>query len=273
MAKLAVERVRASKRTGSAIGQVYAWGMVGSILGTFLTGFFLINVVGTKGVILLIATVLALSATLIGSIWHAAWAGIPLGLCVIAFVPSIPGFATAMPKVAAMLNDRGLTWGIREQEGNAELDDYGIAYVDESDYYFIKVTNRPVALGQKRTIVLDNLEHGYFTLGHPEQLDYPYEHIYALVADRVARAKGKAMGKKARRAEPEDPSSAAVPTPSPATSSTSTPAPSPTSPRSIRRSPPRQQGAGPGPGQERRGHHDHPGRRPRLREPEPDQEI
>ena len=58
------------------------------------------------------------------------------------------------------------------------------------------MTNRPVALGQKRTIVLDNLEHGYFTLGHPEQLDYPYEHIYALVADRVARAKGKAMGKK-----------------------------------------------------------------------------
>ena len=27
------------KRTGTAIGQVYAWGMVGSILGTFLTGF------------------------------------------------------------------------------------------------------------------------------------------------------------------------------------------------------------------------------------------
>ena len=126
VAKLAVERVRASKRTGSAIGQVYAWGMVGSILGTFLTGFFLINVVGTKGVILLIATTLALSATLIGSIWHAAWAGIPLGLCVIAFVPSIPGFSTAAPKMAAMLNDRGLTWGIREEAGNPATDEDGI---------------------------------------------------------------------------------------------------------------------------------------------------
>src|SRR5262249_53735486 len=38
LAKLAVERLRQSKRTGTAIGQVYAWGMVGSILGTFLTG-------------------------------------------------------------------------------------------------------------------------------------------------------------------------------------------------------------------------------------------
>jgi MFS family permease len=192
VAKLAVDRVRASKRTGQAIGQVYAWGMVGSILGTFLTGFFLINTVGTKGVILLIACVLALSATLIGSIWHAAWAGIPLGLCVIAFVPSIPGFSKNFPKLASM----GLSWGIREEQGNPGVDDYGLAWVDESDYYYIKVTNKPVALGQKRTIVLDNLEHGYFTLGHPEQLDYPYEYIYALVADRAARAKGKKEGVK-----------------------------------------------------------------------------
>jgi hypothetical protein len=195
VAKLAVDRVRASKRTGTAIGQVYAWGMVGSILGTFLTGFFLINYVGTKGVILLIATMLALAATMIGSIWHAAWAGIPLGLCVIAFAPNIPGFDKALPPVAKMLNTQGLSWGIREPKGDPNIDDYGIAYVDESDYYYIKVNNSPVALGQKRTIVLDALEHGYFTLGHPEQIDYQYEYVYALVADRVARARGKAQGK------------------------------------------------------------------------------
>ena len=59
-------------------GQVYAWGMVGSILGTFLTGFFLIDILGTKGVILLLGTVLAFGATMLGSIWHAVWAGIPL---------------------------------------------------------------------------------------------------------------------------------------------------------------------------------------------------
>ena len=40
--------------------------------------------------------------------------------------------------------------------------------------------------------MLDNLIHGYFILDHPERLDYDYEHIYALVAHRVAQAKAKA---------------------------------------------------------------------------------
>ena len=39
--------------------------------------------------------------------------------------------------------------------------------------------------------MLDNLIHGYFILGHPERLDYDYEHIYALVAYRAAKAGGK----------------------------------------------------------------------------------
>ena len=39
--------------------------------------------------------------------------------------------------------------------------------------------------------MLDNLIHGYFMLGHPERLDYDYEHIYALVAYRAAKASGK----------------------------------------------------------------------------------
>ncbi len=105
MAKLAIDRVRSTNRTGGAIGAVYAWGMVGSILGTFLTGFLLIDVLGAKGVLLLIATVLALAATVIGTTWHAVWAGIPLGLCIITFVP--------LP----LLRTQGEKWGIREPRG------------------------------------------------------------------------------------------------------------------------------------------------------------
>ncbi len=183
-AKLAVERVRRTNRTGAAIGQVYAWGMVGSIVGTFLTGFVLIDWLGTKGVLLVLGTGLAFAATFLGSISHAAWAGIPLGLCVIAFVPT-PWFV-----------EQGKKWGIREERGNPATTDEAIAYADESNYYYIKVTNEPDAEGQKRTLVLDNLIHGYFILGHPERLDYEYEHIYALVAHRAAQAK-KAADKKA----------------------------------------------------------------------------
>ena len=183
VAKLAVERLRKSKKTGQAIGQVYAWGMVGSILGTFLTGFFFIDYLGTKGVLLALGTSLAFSATALGSVWHAAWAGIPLGLCVIALVP-IPWF-----------EQQGLRWGIREERGNPETAEDGNAWIDESNYYFIKVTNEPVDIGKKRTLVLDNLIHGYFILEHPERLDYDYEHIYGLVAHRVALAKAKAADK------------------------------------------------------------------------------
>jgi MFS family permease len=182
--KLAVERLRQSKRTGQAIGQVYAWGMVGSILGTFLTGFVFIDVLGTKGVLLLLATGLAFAATWLGTVWHAAWAGIPLGLCVIAFLP-LPYFTNLAEN-----------WGIREEKGDPNTTEDAIAYVDESDYYYIKVTNEPDAEGQKRTLVLDNLIHGYFILGHPERLDYDYEHIYGLVAHRSAATRARAAGVK-----------------------------------------------------------------------------
>ena len=181
LAKLAIDRVKRTKRTGGAIGVVYAWGMVGSILGTFLTGFFLIDVLGTKGVLLLLATVLALAATIIGTTAHAIWAGIPLGLCIISFVP------------ITMLQNQGEKWGIREPAGDPATDGQdAVAWIDESNYYYIKVENNKDAEGKKRTLVLDNLIHGYFILDHPERLDYDYEHIYALVADRVAKAKAKA---------------------------------------------------------------------------------
>jgi hypothetical protein len=185
VAKLAVDRMRQSKRTGAAIGNVYAWGMVGSILGTFLTGFVLIDVLGTKGLILVLATLLALSATFLGTVWHALWAGIPLGLCVIAFAP------------APWLQKQGLAWGIREEKGDPTTTQNAIAHIDESNYYYIKVSNEPDAEGEKRILVLDNLIHGYFILGHPERLDYDYEHIYAYVTHRIMMDKAKAQHKTA----------------------------------------------------------------------------
>ena len=180
VAKLAVDRLKRFGRTGAAIGEVYAWGMVGSILGTFLTGFVLIDVVGTKGVLLVLAAVLALAATILGTVWHAVWAGIPLGLCVIAFLP------------ADWTEKIGQEWSIREATGDPAIKTDGLAWVDESNYYYIKVDNEPDEEGNLlRTLVLDNLIHGYFILGHPERLDYDYEHIYALVAFRAAKAGGK----------------------------------------------------------------------------------
>jgi hypothetical protein len=92
-----------------------------------------------------------------------------------------------------MFQKMGEDWGIREERGDPTSDEEGYAWIDESKYYFIKVTNEPELDTdlQRRTLVLDNLIHGYFVLGHPERLDYDYEHIYALVAYRAAKGSRK----------------------------------------------------------------------------------
>ena len=37
-----------ARRIGMTMGNIYAWGALGSILGTFATGYFLVNVMGTR---------------------------------------------------------------------------------------------------------------------------------------------------------------------------------------------------------------------------------
>ena len=182
--------MRQSKRTGTAIGQVYAWGMVGSILGTFLTGFVLIDLLGTKGLLLVLAHVLALAATMLGSVWHAAWAGIPLGLCVHRL--------RARPLVRETGRSTGASARRRATPTPPRTRSPGSMRATTTSS---RSSNEPDADGQKRTLVLDNLIHGYFILGHPERLDYDYEHIYALVAHRVAAGQGQ--GRRASRSRPQ----------------------------------------------------------------------
>ncbi|MCY3020332.1 MAG: fused MFS/spermidine synthase [Planctomycetota bacterium] len=57
-AKMALEH---SLRAGATLGSFYAWGVVGSLLGTFLTGFLLVQLLGCQGVMLAVVTTLALT--------------------------------------------------------------------------------------------------------------------------------------------------------------------------------------------------------------------
>lgn len=182
LAKIAIDRASASGRIGQSIGIVYAWGMVGSILGTFLTGFYLIDIFGTKLMLLLLSVVMGICSVVIGKIWHCLFAGIPVGLCIIAMVPT------------EKFKQQSLDLGLREPVGTPDDWDNLLAWIDESQYYYIKVNNEPELDSVKRTIVLDNLIHGYFILNHPEHIEYDYEYIYAQVSQRVAEAKAKAAG-------------------------------------------------------------------------------
>ena len=64
VASIALDR---SEYTGSTVGNVYAWGAFGSIVGTFLTGFWLIDVFGTRMIIGGTAALLALLGVAVSS--------------------------------------------------------------------------------------------------------------------------------------------------------------------------------------------------------------
>ena len=54
------------RRTGRTIGTIYAWGSIGSIVGTFVAGFFLVSWMGTERAIVLISGILAVVGVLYG---------------------------------------------------------------------------------------------------------------------------------------------------------------------------------------------------------------
>src|SRR5271170_3048366 len=64
VAKMAVEQ---SRKAGSAIGDVYFWGAIGSIVGTYICGFILMNLAANSVIVTVVAAALALvAAALIG---------------------------------------------------------------------------------------------------------------------------------------------------------------------------------------------------------------
>ena len=50
------------EKTGNVVGKIYAFSTLGSILGTFATGFYLISWMGTRSILLAMGIILVLSA-------------------------------------------------------------------------------------------------------------------------------------------------------------------------------------------------------------------
>ena len=67
-----------STQTGRTVGSVYSWGAVGGIVGTFLTGYFLIAEMGTVAVLLSVSGILLAMALLFGarSLLPFLWIGV-----------------------------------------------------------------------------------------------------------------------------------------------------------------------------------------------------
>jgi spermidine synthase len=154
-------------RAGHTVGKIYACSALGSIVGTFATGFFLIAWFGTRAIILGVGVVLVVLAVACGDLWRPAWRPAAIGVLL----------ALAMFGLSAS----GLL--------------AGPCNVAESSYYCIQYRDGEYGGHPVRQLILDHLIHSHSDLHDPTYLAYDYERVYAAVtADVAARRQARGDG-------------------------------------------------------------------------------
>jgi len=175
-AKMALEE---STTLGRTIGSVYAWGAVGSIFGTFTSGFWLIAALGVQGVVLVLGLALALAGLALGPLrWiHLLWVLAVVGLLVTGRSATAAGMAIKL--------------GLRD-------DLAGCRFARDSHYQLIKVYDKKVldpdvkgGVRTLRVLALDYLIHGYVDPGDPTYLHYDYEKVYRALAREAFKGRKK----------------------------------------------------------------------------------
>jgi tetratricopeptide (TPR) repeat protein/MFS family permease len=169
VAKMALDRGLA---TGRTVGNIYAWGAVGSIAGTFLAGFFLIAAFGTIAIIWTVGGAMLLMAVLY---WARFWV---FYVWAVAFVTLVT-FGTAP---AAWAERIGSTVALRSEPDSNTL------YEAETQYCYVAVqrlSERP----DTRAFVQDKLRHSEITIGNVPDLQYFYTKIYAGLTHGLSKGK------------------------------------------------------------------------------------
>jgi spermidine synthase len=144
-------------KTGNIVGKIYAFSTLGSILGTFATGFFLISWMGTRHILFSMGAILMVSGVVSGGFFvrKKIFVAVVVGL----FIP--------------------LLWGFYGHAFKPPLDS-STYFFKESDYYTIKLkkkdeTTKGLTL---EALVLDHLIHSYTALDDPFHLEYEYIRVY-----------------------------------------------------------------------------------------------
>jgi spermidine synthase len=137
-------------RTGSIVGRIYAVSTAGSIVGTFVTGFYLIEALGTRQIVWVVAIFLIVIGLVIGQFWRT------------------PVRAAAVVLVLSILT---LFYTNREA--------YAAPCVQESSYYCIRISQATIDGRQVKSLVLDHLVHSYVDLEDPKFIGYGYERVYS----------------------------------------------------------------------------------------------
>lgn len=163
----------ARRDIGATVGSLYSAGAAGSILGTFLTGYFLIDWFGSKAIVCTVAAGLALLGLLtsIGSKRS-----------------PVPFFAVWLLLVTMVSVLSIGPWGWSRTLGHfvgLRFDDSYLHYQDESSYFAIEVYDDD-EFEDTRVLALDHLVHSYVNMNDVTALAYAYETVYAAVTARLA---------------------------------------------------------------------------------------
>jgi tetratricopeptide (TPR) repeat protein/MFS family permease len=161
--------------SGRTVGRMYALGAAGSILGTFLAGFWLIGTIGTVNTMWLIA-----SAMLLGAMMYQ-----PRSIAIYAYA-SLIAFVIILGTASAGWAERmGSAMSLR-QVRTPELQ-----YETESQYCYIAVrqlTRQP----DERELVEDNMRsQSRLIMISIRDLRFFYTQVYGAVTHRAAKGKEK----------------------------------------------------------------------------------
>ncbi len=145
--------------TGNIVGRIYAVSTAGAILGVFLTGFILIQALGSRETILYLAIATGILAVIAGRLWDTP---LKLILPMIIFV-AVAAFASTQQPLASICTA-------------------------ESNYFCIRVSERTLDdESTVRVLILDRLVHSYAKPEEPEYLHYGYQNVYAGIVEIIAQ--------------------------------------------------------------------------------------
>jgi spermidine synthase len=181
--------------SGGLVGKVYALSTLGSIVGTFATGFVLVQLAGTRLIVLGVGIVLLLLAAVFGDLLRVGRAVVPLGLGVLLVGLLVPARNVKAYGCFDDVNVERVDCVQRSvTDGWSQATSTGCLH--ETPYYCIKVADYTVPADKQpvKELILDHLVHSYNALDNPNYLEYGYIKVYAEIADYLAqRVPGQAI--------------------------------------------------------------------------------
>jgi spermidine synthase len=172
------------EKTGNVVGKIYAFSTLGSILGTFATGFYLISWMGTRSILLMMGIILILSALIFGVFFRSKKTLTLFFLFLfLSFLLPIVGL-----HVYAITNPEEFSFPNSAIESVKTYYSYAFKFpleeetyfFKESDYYTIKLKKSIKGNNGNplESLVLDHLVHSYTDLKDPLYIEYEYIRMY-----------------------------------------------------------------------------------------------